>query len=266
MAEQDDIRRQERIEAYVGGKLAGEELRAFEAELAADAQLQRDVEVERTLSGTLRRSPELRFRDLVQRVSDEQERGATGGGGAEKPVIPIDRGRMRWWAAAAGVLVLLGVSVWMFNERVAGPDHRGLALAELQRPLSGTRGGDGGPAVADSLYLEATKLLLAGKWEQLLAYSQALLDGPDFEAAYGDRMRLDRAWALLQLDRPGEAREELVALLSTDPTIMAERAYDLALAHLLEEDAAGARRALEGVAAPFPWDERIARLQEGLTR
>ena len=130
MAEQDDIRRQERIEAYVGGKLAGEELRAFEAELATDEQLRQDVEVERTLAGTLQRSPELRFRDLVRRVSDEQERGASGGGGVEKPIIPIDRGRWKWWAAAASVALLLGAGALFFLQ---GPDPQQLAMAEVTR-------------------------------------------------------------------------------------------------------------------------------------
>lgn len=109
MVEPNDIERQERIEAYVSGALTGEALRAFEAELAHDPGLRTDVEAERTLRATLQRGQELRFRDLVQRVSDQQERGASGGGGAEPPVIPIDRGRWKWWAAAASVAVLLGV-------------------------------------------------------------------------------------------------------------------------------------------------------------
>lgn len=169
MAEQDDIRRQERIEAYVGGKLAGEELRAFEADLAADAQLQRDVEVERTLAGTLWRSPELRFRDLVQRVSDDQERGASGGGGAEKPVIPIDRGRMRWWAAAAGVALLLGAGALFFLQ---GPDPQQLAMAEV-REFSTTVRGDstGASAHADAL-MKARQLILDHKPAEAIALLQ----------------------------------------------------------------------------------------------
>lgn len=125
----NDIERQERIEAYASGTLEGESLRAFEAELARDPGLRSDVEAERTLRATLQRGKELRFRDLVQQVSDQQERGASGGGGAEPPVIPIDRGRWKWWAAAASVAVLLGVGGLVM--RLSGNVDR-LALAQVE--------------------------------------------------------------------------------------------------------------------------------------
>lgn len=128
-----DIRRQERIEAYVGGTLSGVDLNAFEAELARDELLRQEVEVERTLAATLQRGHELRFRDLVEQVSAEQERGATTGGGMEKPVIPIDRGRWRWLAAAASVAVLIGVGVALWLSEGAGrQDHAQFAYMEIQ--------------------------------------------------------------------------------------------------------------------------------------
>ena len=169
MAEQDDIRRQERIEAYVGGKLAGEELRAFEAELATDEQLRQDVELERTLAGTLQRSPELRFRDLVRRVSDEQERGASGGGGVEKPIIPIDRGRWKWWAAAASVALLLGAGALFFLQ---GPDPQQLAMAEV-REFSTTVRGDSTAANAHAeALMKARQLILDHKPAEAIALLQ----------------------------------------------------------------------------------------------
>lgn len=169
MAEQDDIRRQERIEAYVGGKLAGEELRAFEAQLATDEQLRQDVEVERTLAGTLQRSPELRFRDLVQRVSDEQERGATGGGGAEKPVIPIDRGRWRWLAAAASVALLIGAGAVLFLQ---GGDPQQLAMAEVREFSITVRGDSTGVSAHADALMKARQLILDRKPAEAIALLQ----------------------------------------------------------------------------------------------
>lgn len=198
MAEQDDIRRQERIEAYVGGKLAGEELRAFEAELAADAQLQRDVEVERTLAETLQRSPELRFRDLVQRVSDDQERGASGGGGAEKPVIPIDRGRMRWWAAAAGVAVVLGIAVLYFDHGTR-PDYAQFAYTEVEI--------DGYRNLVTADVVDSVFAILQARYEvelsrkafttDLSSKLEKAIEDPMFDARYGDKAR--PMWARTRL-------------------------------------------------------------------
>lgn len=202
MAEQDDIRRQERIEAYVGGKLAGEELRAFEAELATDEQLRQDVEVERTLAGTLQRSPELRFRDLVQRVSDEQERGATGGGGSEKPVIPIDRGRMRWWAAAASVALLLGAGALFFLQ---GSDPQQLAMAEVREFSISVRGDSTGASAHADALMKARQLILDHKPAEAIALLQVPRAAKCEEA--------ERRWLLglayLLADQVAKARPEL---------------------------------------------------------
>lgn len=140
--QEPDFQRQERIEAYVNGKLDGEELRAFESALAHDERLRAEVEVERTLSGTLQREQELRFRDLVQRVSGAQEQKATKGGGSEAPVIPIQRGRWKWLAAAASVAALVGVAVKWWSDHPdgsgTGPDYSELAYVEA--PMGKYRG------------------------------------------------------------------------------------------------------------------------------
>lgn len=158
MEEPNDIERQERIEAYVNGALTDEALRTFEAELARDPGLRTDVAAERTLRVTLQRGQELRFRDLVQRVSDLQERDASGGGGAEPPVIPIDRGRWKWWAAAASVAVLLGVGLVM---RLSGSaDH--LALAQVEGYTWQVRG-DGAADSFNSVMAQARQFILDDK-------------------------------------------------------------------------------------------------------
>ena len=158
MEEPNDIERQERIEAYVSGTLTGEALRAFEAELASNAGLRTDVEAERTLRATLQRGRELRFRDLVQQVSEQQERGASGGGGAEPPVIPIGRGRGTWWAAAASVAVLLGVGLVM---RLSGNADR-LALAQVEGYTWQVRG-DGSPDAFSTAMMQARRFILDDK-------------------------------------------------------------------------------------------------------
>lgn len=160
MAEQDEIRRQERIEAYVGGKLSAKEFHAFEAEMAADEQLRQDVEVERALTGTIQHSSELRFRDVVLRVSEEQERGTAGGRGAEKPVIPIDRGRMKWWAVAASVALLIGTAAVLLFQ---GPNAEELALAEVQDFTLSVRSDSTTTDANAALLMQGRQLILDNK-------------------------------------------------------------------------------------------------------
>lgn len=159
MEEPNDIERQERIEAYVSGTLGGEALRAFEAELARDPGLRTDVDTERTLRATLQREKELQFRDLVQQVSGKQERGASGGGGAEPPVIPIDRGRWKWWAAAASVAVLLGVGGLVM--RLSGSVDR-MALAQVEGYSWQVRG-DGATDAFNMTMTQARQFILDEK-------------------------------------------------------------------------------------------------------
>lgn len=131
-----DSERQERIEAYVGRKLSGEDLRAFEHALDSDASLRTDVEIERLMRETMVREPELRFRDLVRGVSDEQE-GKTE---REVPVIAIGRKRnWTWIAAAASIALVLTVVI---ARRMQGPDDQALAMEYAGKSVPATRGDD----------------------------------------------------------------------------------------------------------------------------
>lgn len=136
----NDSERQERIEAFVSGRLGGEELRVFEQAMAADDELRADVEIERVTRETLKREPEMRFRDLVRRVSEEQENAGQDTGTPEIPVIPIDRKRnWTWMAAAASIALVLtvGIAQWL-----RGPDDQELALAFANQSVPTTRGDD----------------------------------------------------------------------------------------------------------------------------
>lgn len=264
MNEELDIQRSERIHAYVQGTMGDAERAAFELDLAADATLRAEVDAGRTLRLAIQHEPELRFRLLVRRVSEAQEQGG-GGLEGETPVVPIGRrNNLRWMAAAASVLVILSVSLWVFTDRIGGPDYHTLAMAELDHPMSSTRSSGAIADQLDSLHQVATKHLLAGNHEVFIHYTTPLIANNLFAQRHGVRTRLDRAYALLKLERPAEARIELNGLDATDGPSLAERAYYLALSYLLEDDVVAARKALEGVAAPFPWDERIARLREGM--
>ncbi|MCB9183420.1 MAG: hypothetical protein H6591_05835 [Flavobacteriales bacterium] len=148
------------------GTLGGEALRAFEAELAHDPGLRIDLEAERTLRATLQRSLELRFRDLVQQVSGQQERDASDGGTSEPPVIGVDRGRWKWWAAAASVAVLLGVGGLIM--RFSGNADR-MALAQVEGYTWQVRG-DGSADAFNIAMTRARELVLEGKPGDAVAF------------------------------------------------------------------------------------------------
>lgn len=138
MEQPHDIERQERIEAYVSGKLANAERLVFEGELTSDEKLRADVEVERVLRGALEMGPEMRFRELVKGVSVEQERTTVRMDGT--PVIPIDRKRnWTWIAAAAGIALIIsvGIAQWMH-----GPDDQALAMEFADKSVPTMRGDD----------------------------------------------------------------------------------------------------------------------------
>ena len=202
MSEQPDPLGQARIDAYVAGKLAGEDLHAFEAEMALHAELRTAVETERLLRETVARAPELRFRDLVQQVSDEQERAAAGDGDAEASVIPIDRGRLKWWWAAASVAVAIGV-VAVFS--VQRPDPQELAIAEVRAFSLSVRGDSIETDAHIAMLMEAKQLILDHKPNDAIKLLQDQR-GTVCEDA-------ERQWfigaAYLVAGDPGSAREEL---------------------------------------------------------
>lgn len=195
----NDIERQERIEAYVSGKLSGEELRAFEQALGGDGELRADVEIERVLRETVKRGPEMRFRELVQRVSQEQENAGLNSGAPETPVIPIDRKRnWTWIAAAASVALLLTVGIAQF---MRGPNDQELAMN----------------------FADQTRLLHTTRGEK-------------DQEPYSGVAELDNALALILAQQPDKASDILAAYSTAEPALSCKRDWLNALALLQHGD------------------------------
>lgn len=136
MSDEKDIQRSERVHAYVHEAMYAAERAAFEAEMDMDQVLRAEVEAAQAVTAALRNEPELRFRELVARVSANQEKANADGSGT--PVIPIGRKtNWAWMAAAASVLVLVAIVIGNY---LLPTDHAELAMNYVDRARGGVRG------------------------------------------------------------------------------------------------------------------------------
>lgn len=182
MSEEQDIERSERILAYVQGAMGTAERAAFEQELAADQGLRTEVEAARAIAGALRNEPELRFRELVSRVSEKQEKSSTSG--MAPPVIPIGRkANWAWMAAAASVLVLVAIGIGNY---LLPTDHAELAMTYVDRARGGVRGDVPAGVAGEEALLDSALVLLQRKEVE---NAKALLGVDPFKTACTEARR-----------------------------------------------------------------------------
>jgi len=209
--------RRERIEAFVTGRLTEAERSAFEADMRADETLRAEVEIERVLQNTLPRTPELRFRELVQQVSEAQEKVGTRDGGVGGTVIPIERGRWMWWAAASVFLLVgAGVLTWYIMHQ----DRSALAMrfAEVHVPQR-VRGGHGTDPSHDSSLVRLWQLRANGDAAGYLSATERLLrTDSSFQALHGDVVRTERMMVLLGMGNVAGAMEERARVPDGSPS------------------------------------------------
>lgn len=114
----------ELIEAYLNGKLAPADRADLEAERQADPELDREIRVQEELRAGFRAI------SLENRLQEARQRYAVrtpGSARSEARILPLpsqQTGRVAWgwndlrtWAAAASVVVIVGVSVWLFRNQ-----------------------------------------------------------------------------------------------------------------------------------------------------
>jgi tetratricopeptide (TPR) repeat protein len=118
----------ELIEAYLNGKLAPADRADLEAERQADPELDREIHVQEELRAAFRAvGLQNRLQAARQRYEDKPAQSHR----PEAKVVPLPaptvRGavwgwnNLRTWAAAASVVVVLGVSIWVFTQQSKSP-------------------------------------------------------------------------------------------------------------------------------------------------
>ena len=93
----------ERIEAYLDGRMDGEEQLAFEIKIKAESQLKKEVELERTLRDSVEAGA---IRDQLDGLHEEFF-AAEQGSGSTTGMSP--------WKIAAGIAIILGIGALLFN-------------------------------------------------------------------------------------------------------------------------------------------------------
>ena len=119
---------QDRIDDYLSGRLADPE--SFERELAANPQLQSDMEATRLALDAIHLGETQRLKERLRKL--EAGRAPATAPPQEAKVVPIDRKRSRSWlplAAAASVLLLVAA---FFLLRPAGDNPAVLAMAAYE--------------------------------------------------------------------------------------------------------------------------------------
>lgn len=112
----------ERIEAYLQNRLSEAERRDFEAEIQANSALRAEVEAQQKLRLGLRAiAIEKNLRNVQKRTQTKQTK-------------MVFWGKTQWqtWAAAASIVLVLGVSWWVWNYNSTQKENQFMALAEKE--------------------------------------------------------------------------------------------------------------------------------------
>ncbi len=154
---------------------------------------------------------------LVERVSTEQERTPSERGAGGKPVVPIFRGRWRYWAAAASVVLLVGVGAALM---MRGPDQEELAMAQVEAFSISVRG--------DSTTTDpyAVDLMNARRWllDQHPEEAFALLQKPRSTPCQDAERRWLLGLAYLLTQEETKARAEISAVAQAGCAVSAKAA------------------------------------------
>ncbi len=133
----------EKIESYLENKLSGEEVTAFENEIAIDQELQSEVVKHKELHSTLSDSDTLNFKQKLIKISREVKEEQSS-----SKRFPFSSS----FKIVAAVIVLLGVSALLWNASVANDRIQDLyAVHYTPYPVEDITRGESDPMLHDSM-------------------------------------------------------------------------------------------------------------------
>jgi tetratricopeptide (TPR) repeat protein len=231
-----------RIDRYLNGEMEAGEKRAFEAELATNAQLAEDLALQRDMDAFLRRKAgrealKSQLRDMSGSYFQTEKKASK--------IVGIPRRRLFW---AAGIAAAAALAFFVLRPLALSPSYERyaqfpqLALAEKS---AGTRD-----------WSEAETAFNEGNYAAAEPMLEAYL-----EAFPGDRQaQLFLGICKMELDRHEEAREIFRGFADADPSLRDYAGWYLALSFLKTKDIDSCRAALKDIPASSGFYEEAGEL------
>lgn len=211
------------INRYLDGGMNAEELKAFEASMQQDADLQNEVELLRDVNATLKIKFHPDENEIALR-SSLKEMNAEFFANKEKQAKVIPLSRRRWMTAAAAVFVsVLILTVWKPWKKEDLYDQ----YAAIQMPAIAERG-----ATADSLLKQAVNNFNNKKFPEAIPAFEAVLK----DSSQNAFVQYYYAIALLQNDKTEQSRTQLTSLYNGTSLFKYDAAFYMALSYLKEKN------------------------------
>jgi hypothetical protein len=213
------------INRYLDGEMNAEELKAFEAAMQQDAELQNEVELLKDVQSTLKiklhpGENETALCNSLQEMNAEFFTDKT----EQAKIIPLNR--RRWMTAIAAVFVLaLLLTVWQPWKK----EDLYKQYADIQMPGIAERG-----ATTDSLLKSAVENFNNKKFAEAIPAFETVLK----DTAENSFVQYYYAIALLQNDHIEKARIQLSVLYDGTSIFKNDAAFYMALSYLKEKNKA----------------------------
>ncbi len=228
----------ERIEAYLLNTMQAQQRLQFEEEMSRDSLLRNEVELQQKLIAAVETGAFLTPQRL-DTVSGQPK---------------VHTGRFRFvWYAAAGVSVLLVISLWFFRGQQPASQRLFAAYFQPDPGLPVQMSSTSAYAFYDGMisYKEGDYVQAIAKWEQIAS-----------EQGYSDTLQYYVGVARLNNNEPRAAQRHLTTVAAMDGVFRQKAAWYLALSCLRTGDDISAVKWLRQI----PGDERAAELLKHISQ
>jgi tetratricopeptide (TPR) repeat protein len=242
-----DEDKNEWIEQYIQGNLNGQKLEAFEKQLAADSNLQKEVALEKSIIKNLKRAGRNDWTMKLESFHQEIIAEDLPASSQENRFTISASSKKAWYsgpyfmAAAATVLLLLVATVLFFSLRASSPEKLFVAYYTPYSSIEQTKRGSNENLTERKKAFEA---YVAGKYvESISLFQSVLIKGQDESVLF----YLGNAY--LSADRPQEAENTFKSYLATYQEFEAEAEWYLSLSYLKQKKTQEAKQLLTAISA-----------------
>lgn len=232
----------EKIESYLNGELAGEELQQFEAQLAADPALREQLLLYQNIESEMKqqhigKEGETQLRQTLTELNSQY---FTSSGTSAEVISIKSRKRYIWPAAAAAILIVCMVGYWLVF-RQGDTDKKLYARYAVHQPISQQRG------AGDSSRLLQEAIVFYNQKEYINALP-GLLQYTDKDRSDGELI-LAAGICELETERYPEALNTFDYLAANHPVFVNQAIWYKALVYLKKKDIPACKKLLQSIPA-----------------